>query len=346
MEYMFVNKPEFAEPIRVLFLCGAKFNDVDSDKRIVLKNHLEKDPCNKVILLEKYFDFILRKNNDKGFLSYYDAALFNLHNIESFAALVATNIIIVHETLSTAGEIGVFGSNKELRDRIITLVPEKFSVEEEKLSNFLRLAFWNSREKLINNQVIRFYPSTKRTMVSDTHSFYETFFPKNELPRAIGVKIDSQLNKYPKSSVAVLGSKINRFEKDTLSVWLSYASIKNYLLAMLSILDNRKQLRSCTKLYEIRNILQKEFSNAIKNAYFNTNGIMPKKVKIYIDHQPDYNFTDVLSFMIYFFHACNIMTIKSSEDDSISVSFSKNTSSLWDAYSELVKQVSFSEWGE
>lgn len=41
MEYMFVNKPEFAEPIRVLFLCGAKFNDIDSDKRIVLKKHLE-----------------------------------------------------------------------------------------------------------------------------------------------------------------------------------------------------------------------------------------------------------------------------------------------------------------
>lgn len=346
MEYMFVNKPEFAEPIRVLFLCGAKFNDIDSDKRIVLKKHLEEDSRNKVILLEKYFDFILRKNNDKGLLSYYDADLFNLHNIESFAALVATNIIVIHETLSTAGEIGVFGSNKELRDRIITLVPEKFSVEEEKISNFLRLAFWNSREKLINNQVIRFYPTTKRTMVSDTHSFYETFFSKNELPRAIGTKIDSQLNKHPKSSVAVLGSRINRLEKGTLSVWLSYASIKNYLLAILSILDNRNQLRSCTKLYEIRNILSKEFSNAIKNAYYNANGIMPKSVRIYIDRQPEYNFTDVLNFMIYFWHACNIMTIKCTEGDSIAVSFSKNTSSLWDTYSELVKQVSFSDWGE
>ena len=346
MEYMFVNKPEFAEPIRVLFLCGAKFNDVDSDKRIILKRHLEKDPCNKVILLEKYFDFILRKNNDKGLLSYYDAGLFNLHNIESFAALVATNIIIVHETLSTAGEIGVFGGNSELRDRIITLIPEKFSVEEEKLSNFLRLAFWNSREKLINNQVIRFYPSTKRNMVSDTHSFYDTFFSKNEIPRAIGIKIDSQLNKHPKSSVLVLGSRINRFDKGNLSVWLSYASIKNYLLALLSVSDNRKQLRNCKKLYEIRNILLKEFSKAIKNAYFDANGIMPKTVRIHIDNQPNYNFTDVLNFMIYFWHACNIMTIKCTEGDSIAVSFSKNTSLLWDTYSELIKQVSFSEWGE
>ena len=165
-------------------------NSIESDiaENVILQNEssienekAEEDSRNKVILLEKYFDFILRKNNDKGLLSYYDADLFNLHNIESFAALVATNIIVIHETLSTAGEIGVFGSNKELRDRIITLVPEKFSVEEEKISNFLRLAFWNSREKLINNQVIRFYPTTKRTMVSDTHSFYETSFLKRQL---------------------------------------------------------------------------------------------------------------------------------------------------------------------
>lgn len=346
MEYMFINKPEFAEPIRVLFLCGAKFKDIESDKRIVLKKHLEKDPKNKVILLEKYFDFVLRKNTDTGLLSYYDANLFNLYNIESFAALVATNIIVIHETLSTAGEIGVFGSNCQLRDRIITLVPERFSVEEEKLSSFLRLAFWNTHEKLVNNRVIRFYPTTKRTMISDTHSFYETCFAKNEIPRTLGLRIEEQINKSPKSSVLVVGNKINRFEKGTLSVWLSYESIKNYLLALLSIPQNRKQLRGCTKLYEIRNILLKEFSNAVKNAYFDANGIMPKSVRIYINQQPNYDFSDVLNFMIYFWHACNIMTIKCTEEDSISVSFSKNTAPLWDAYSELVKIVSFSKWGE
>ena len=59
MEYMFVNKPEFAEPIRVLFLCGAKFRNEDSDKRIILKKYFERDPFNRVILLEKYFDFTL-----------------------------------------------------------------------------------------------------------------------------------------------------------------------------------------------------------------------------------------------------------------------------------------------
>ncbi len=346
MEYMFVNKPEFAEPIRVLFLCGSKFSDQESDKRIVLKKYLEEDPLNRVILLEKYFDFILKRNNEKGLLSYYDAELFNLYNIESFAALVATNIIVVHETLSTAGEIGVFASNEKLRDRIITLVPEKFSVEEEKLSNFLRLAFWNSRQKLINNKVIRFYPATKRSMVSETHSFYETVFRDNQIPKTLRQKIQEQINQTPTSSVSVIGGKINRLDNGSLSVWLSYASIKNYLLAVLSASENRKKLRGCTKLYEIRNVLHTAFVKAIKNAYYNANGTMPRTVNVYIDKQPEYRFSDVLNFMIYFWHACNIMTIKCNEDDTISVSFSKKTSSLWTRYSELMEEVSFSNWGE
>lgn len=346
MEYMFVNKPGFAEPIRVLFLCGSRFNDSESDKRVILKRYLEEDSKNRVILLEKYFGFALKGSNDKGLLSYYDANLFNLHNIESFAALVATNVIIIHETLSTAGEIGVFGSNKELRDRIITLVPEKFSVEEEKLSNFLKLAFWNSQEKLINNKVIRFYPAAKRTMVSETHSFYETSFVENTLPVTLGEKIREQMINDPHSSVCVVGEKINRYHKGCLTVRLSYASIKNYLLALLSVSDVRNKIRACTKIYEIHNVLTREFISAIKNAYRNSTGIVPKTVKIHIENQPNLKFDDALSFMIYFWHACKIITISCKDDEAISVSFSKNTSTLWDQYAKLVKPVSFSDWGE
>ena len=332
-------------PIRVLFLCGAKFSDSESDKRNVLKNYLEEDPYNKVILLEKYFDFSLKHNKGNGLLSYYNADLFNLYSIETFAALVATNIIVIHETVSTAGEIGVFGSNKELRERLITLVPERYSVEEDKLGNFLRLAFWNRQEKLINNNVIRFYPSTKRIMLSATHSFYETSFRGNIFPKTLGQKIQAQLNT-PCSTMAVVGKKINRYDENYLTVLLTYASIKNYLLALLSVPENRKKLRNCTKLYEVRNTLEHEFKEAIKNAYFNDNGIKPKGVKIYIDVQPKFNFSDVLNFMIYFWHACNIMTIKRNDDDTISVSFSKNTSTLWTKYSELIRPISFAKWGE
>ncbi len=346
MKYMFVNKPEFAEPIRVLFLCGSKFSNHESDKRIVLKNYLESDPRNRIILLEQYFDFPLKRSKDKGLLSYYSADLFNLYNIESFAALVATNIIIIHETLSTAGEIGVFASNEEVRDRIITLVPDVFSVEENKISGFLRLAFWNDREKLLNNQVIKFFPSTNRTMVSETHSYYATSFQDNLLPRTLGKEIENQLVKNPTACVAAIVSNNYQFNKGVLSVGLTYASIKNYLLALLSVREIRSKIRKCTKLYEIRNILNKEFSKAIINAYYDSYGVVPKTIKLYIEKQPSYEFEDVLNFMIYFWHACKIMKIEGKENDTIAVSFSKDISFLWRRYSELIKQVSFSKWGD
>ena len=346
MDYMFINKPEFAEPIRVLFLCGAKFDNSISDKRIVLKKYLEQDPKNRVILLEKYFDFALKKGKRNNFLSYYSVELFNLYNIESFAALVATNIILLHETLSTAGELGVFGSNYELRDRIITLVPEHFSVEEEKLSNFLRLAFWNTRDRLIQNKVIRYYPAVKKTMISENHFFYKTYFVGNEFPQMLGRKLNSQLNQSPISAVSILPRNKFWFNRETLTVRLSYTSIKNYLLSILSVSENRKAIRNCTKLYEIRNILYAKFNDAVKNSYRKIYNVTPKNVIVEIDCQPNYNFQNVLSFMIYFWHACKIMTITCNEQDTITVSFPKGTSSLWAQYSQLIKPVTFCEWGE
>ena len=346
MEYMFINKPEFAEPIRVIFLCGIKFKDNETDKRIVLKNYLENDSKNKVLILEKYFDFAFKNDSSTGLLSYYDAELFNLHNIESFAALVATNVIVIHESLSTAGELGVFGSNEALRNRIITLVPDQFSVEEEKLSSFLRLAFWNKKDRLINNNVIRFYPTTNRSMVSETHSFYETFFDNNRLPPSIARRINSQLDKDPCSNVLAINGENVKNEKRSVGIWLNCDSIKNYFLAILSVSEIRKKLRSCKKIYEIRSILSNVFVNTLKNTYYSINGERPKTIAVHIENQPGLTFDNAISLMMYFCHACGIMKIACNDDNTISVSFSKDLGSLWKEYSMLISPISFAEWGE
>lgn len=345
MEYMFNNKPEFAEPIRVIFLCGVKFNDAESDKRAVLKKYLEMDPRNKVLILEKYFSFAYKDNRSTNLLSYYDADLFNLHSIESFAALFATNVIVIHESLSTAGELGMFGSNEALRARIITLVPEQFSVEEDKLSGFLRLAFWKREDRLINNNVIRFYPITKRSMISETNSFYETSFYKNHLPHSIATRINKQLVKDPRVNVfAVNGNDARR--KKSANVSLSCDSIKNYLLAILSVCEIRDRLRTCTKIYEIKNILTEEFTKTLKNTYYSVIGERPRTILIQIKNQPELTFDNAISFMLYFCHACEIMKISCNNDGTISVSFHKNISSLWKEYSKLISSVTFADWGE
>ena len=346
MEYMFINRPEFIEPIRVLFLCGAKFNNSESDKRVIPKKYLETDPKNKVLILEKYFDFAMRKVSRTELLSYYDAELFNLHSIESFAALMATNVIIIHESLSTAGELGVFGSNKALRDRIITLAPDQFSVEEEKISGFLKLAFWNRHEQLVSNNVIRFYPSIAQSIVSETHSFYETYFYNNSLPVALAARISDQLIVEPRSSIVAVRRECIAKEHHSADIWLSCDAIKNYLLALLSVPDNRRQLRSCSKVCDVRNVLHSAFVLTMKNSYYHIYGIRPKTIVIHIKGQPDLSFESAISFLIYFCHACEIMKISCNDDKTISVSFAKNTSSLWRSYSKLIAPVSFAKWGE
>lgn len=346
MEYMFINKPEFAEPIRVIFLCGVKFSDIDSDKRIVLKKHLEEDPQNKVLILEKYFNFAYKNDSNTGLLSYYDAELFNLHSIESFAALIATNVIVIHESLSTAGELGVFGSNEALRSRIITLVPERYSVEEEKISGFLRLAFWNKKDRLISNNLIRFYPHTERTMVSATHSFYETYFYENQLPPSIAMQIDKQLIAEPHKDVLAITKNNVSCKERSVNIWLSCDSIKNYLLAILSVREIRKRLRSCKKFYEIKNILSCEFKKALINTYYILTGTQLTTLSIHIDSQPELTFENAISFLLYFCHACEIMKITCNDDETISVSFHKNLSLLWKAYSSLITPVTFADWGD
>ena len=345
MAHIFLNKPEFAEPIRVLFLCGSEYSSIDKfDKRTILKKHLEQNKKNRVILLEKYFDFPF-SSVKSGLLSYYKQGLFNLYNIELLAALVATNIIVIHESLSTAGEIGVFASNSSLRDRIITLVPQRYSVEEEKLSNFLKLAFWNDSQVLINNQIIRFYPRTERIMVSKTNSYYQTYFQDNKLPESI----EHKLNNHIKDSVVsvfafgddnftVLGSNV--------TVYLDMVSVKNYILAILSLCSVRTQLRKCTLLYDVNNTIKKFFRDSMKETYYNKTGERCQDLKIVIKERPDLDFETVIKFMVYCLHACNIMKITKNEDGTITVSFAKRTSKIWKKYSELIQYVDFSEWGD
>lgn len=190
LKYIFVKKSKFEEPIRILFLCGSMYSKTDSDKRNVLKDYLEENSTNKVILLEKDFVFSA-SNND--FLSYYNFGLKNLYNIEMLASLVANKIIILHESYSTAGEIGVFASNNLLRKKIITLIPNRYAIEEEKFSSFLKLAFWNYKEKIIDNNVIQYYPVVENIYVSDTHNKYYTYFYENKIPKTVGDLLTKQI---------------------------------------------------------------------------------------------------------------------------------------------------------
>lgn len=354
MEYIFTNKPEFVEPIRVLFLCGTGFKNSDEDKRVVLKNYLERDSANRVIILEKYFEFgnIRRK---EGFLSYYQAKLFNLFSIESLAALTATNVIILHESISTAGELGVFGSNPSLRNRIITLVPEKYAIEEEKLSSFLQLAFWNRKDQVIPKEIIRYYPETKKVLISDNRSIYYTYFTDNTLPSYVGGKIDEAISKIKTSNVCLSDTAENGYLKYQSYIkrtqYCTYANFeydvfKNYMIALLTIPEFRRRLSECTKVFALVRLFKKTFEEVLKNTVNEHTKSCSPKLIITINKQPELKIDDAISFMIYIMHSCGLINIKSEDNNLISVHHCKGTSDLLKKYSCLVQKFDAMDWGK
>ena len=352
MEYIFTNKPEFVEPIRVLFLCGANINNNNKDKRHVLKDYLERDLSNKVIILEEYFEFG-NKRRKEGFQSYYEIDLFNLFSIENLAALTATNVIIIHESISTAGELGVFGSNPSLRDRIITLIPEKYTIEEEKLSSFLKLAFWHKKDSVLPQKVIRYYPQTEKVIISDNRTIYYTYFVDNTISPYIGEKINKAIDHRKISSVCL--SYKNRYLKypsnikhtqQCTYVNFEYDVFKNYMIALLTIPEFRKKLSECTKVFEIVKLFRETFGVVLRNTVKERTNFCSSKLVISINRQPELKIDDAISFMIYLMHACGLINIKNEEDNLISVHHRKDTSTLIEKYSCLVKKFKAMDWGK
>lgn len=350
MEYIFKSKPEFAEPIRVLFLCGTNFNNNDSDKRIAIEKFLKDDSSNRVIILEKYFNFS-KKGDKKSFLSYYDINLFNLYNIENLAALTATNVIIIHESISTAGELAMFASNTNLQGKIITLVPEKYSVEEEKVSAFLSLAFWNKKQTILDNEVIRFYPQIKKVGISKDRNTDYTYFPNNTFPYELGNRLKSKIITQQTTNMRLFGVRYNSvnaditYTKDTY-VNFEYAVFKNYVFSLLSIDEFRRKIRQCNKIVELKNLFKSMFIKMLKNTIVDQNKEVKGKVKIRFNNQPNLNFDNALFFMIYIMHACDLIHIRNEENNLISVDIRKNTSEIFKSYSVLIQPTVQKEWGD
>ena len=127
----------------VVFLCGNKFvGQEKNDKRSILKKYIEENAADFYsIILEENFMF---KNATKSYLSYDNIFLKNLFQVEQLASIFADKIIIVHETLSTAAELGMFAHDADMMKKICLLVPDSMSIEENKTTAFIKLAYLNT----------------------------------------------------------------------------------------------------------------------------------------------------------------------------------------------------------
>lgn len=275
-KYKFNKNIEIKNPLRVFFLCGTKFRKKSlEDKRNVLKNYIETNyaPNGKVIILEEHFMF---GEAVKNYLSYDDIFMKNLKDIELLTGLYSDKIFIIHESISTAAELGMFASNVDLLKKTCLLTPDNLSVEENKISAFIRLAYFNNpleKEKIEN---ISFYPEIKKNTVSETKVDYHTYFPDNEIKKRLGIQINKFVEKGYSEELEVIFKRNkynkayedenvityfyqNKHNEEVLNVIISPSILRVLLVALFNITEFKKELRETPYISKTVSVVQKYF---------------------------------------------------------------------------------------
>lgn len=281
------NNCLIVDPFPIIFLCGSKYSPKStSDKRIVLKRYIEnKFPEARAIILEEHFIFA---NSNKKYLAYDDIYLKGLAQVEELASLFATRIVIIHESISTAAEIGMFASNTETSRKVCLLVPDPFSIEEDKTGGFIKLSFLSEYAPEMKVNLIRYYPEIEVHRSSENKSDYYTFFHNNEIGHILGKQIDLFLfpsmkdaskhtrftrEKYGKAhkSPEIVDYCIDEKEK-TIFVDIHSDVLKGQLLSLLFVEEVRKELRKDKKIREHVSYLYEQYQALVKNTICDIEG--------------------------------------------------------------------------
>ncbi len=109
-QYIF-KEQEFQNEYRYIFLCGSRYlRSSKKDKRNVLREFLKKENINyRPIILED--NFMFRSKTDR-FLLYDDIYMKDLYQVEMVTNYLSDNNIIIHESISTGAETGLFLSEE------------------------------------------------------------------------------------------------------------------------------------------------------------------------------------------------------------------------------------------
>ncbi len=242
---------------KIIFLCGVLFDgDNDGDKRIVLRDYLKGTAGNYPIILEEHF------SNTKV---YNDIDLSNLYDVETLVACFANATIIIHESISTGAELGMLASNKSTASKLLVLHPDRDSVEEDKISAFIWLAYYAGKEPVLSKKhAISFSPLLKKVYGSNDKYTYHTAFPnKLSVESRTRNGIDEFLKNpdtQPLSALTFQKAKFNSpttatpdmidYHKDgpALRMYISSMALRSLLFSLLSLDSVKDQLESATSI--------------------------------------------------------------------------------------------------
>lgn len=251
-------------PICIHFLCGNKYKKYrDDDKRNIIMNYINSFKNNYALILERYF-----KVSD-----YLDLGFEDLEKVELMASHYAKSIIIIHETNSTAGEIALFGSKSDLKDKILVIYPPESLIEVNNVGAFLREAFFKN-DKIVN---MPYLFDAKLNEKRFPHvRFYDTYFINNYLPDDFKQMIKDfwKSNDNAECKLSFKKKDYNRCALDTYSInnekksvkiILSYDLIMSLLFGLFSNKILREQFRTFPSVDVICNLIKTILTNTIIN---------------------------------------------------------------------------------
>jgi hypothetical protein len=324
------NVFSYKDPLHVVFLCGNKYDHNDPlEKRMILKEFLETNIENcRVVVLEE--NFIFGRTNMK-YLAYDDAFLNGLAQIEQLASLYANNIIIIHETISTAAELGMFAINPALSSKICLLTPDDISIEEQKTSGFIKLAFMNrnASDTQIGEQII-YYPDIKVNRASADKSYYNTYFHNNKIGEKLGGKIISfiepgktekhirfnkSLFRKPKSDPSTVDYYIDD-ETKTINVFIHVDTIKIQLLALFFIENYRTEFRRIKPIKDHVTFICDKYEEILSNTIAEAEGIDAKSYakKFVLKDTETCKLRQAVGYFLYMLQAIGLIGLEQIEE--------------------------------
>lgn len=285
------SKLSIPDDLNVIFLCGVKFDSKSSsDKRAVLKKYLDTTPTNRSIILEEYFSDPRRYSN---------IGLSNLHDVETLVACFSNAVIIIHESLSTAAEIGMLASNRVTADKMLVLHPSEDSVEEDKISGFIRLAYYIGREPILRKSgKVEFSPLIQRNYTSNDRFVIHTSFP-NDFSIASKAKtgIDDFL-----STLAATPLKGITFKRKTYSrpksedpaivdyylrdeschVYIHPLALRSLLFSLLTVDSMKENIEHSDSIYKLIEVFDIELKKILLRSMKYRLGVEAQDISIYL----------------------------------------------------------------
>lgn len=347
---VFSGDHKYKDPLDIAFLCGSHYDKGNvRDKRTILKGYIERShPDLHPIILEENFQFT---RTSKQYLSYDSVYLTGLAQIEQLASLYASKIVIIHETISTAAELGMFAIDPILAHKICLLVPDEVSIEEEKISGFIKLAFFKKDAPETKVHVIRYYPDVEIHRTSPNKSDYHSFFHDDKIGAFLGRDLDAFLiddkpqkrirfrqNRFQTSNAdpSIVDYTISSKRK-AVTVSTHIGSLKIHLLSMLGVDSVRKGLREEKEIRKHVNFLYDTYRDILLNTVGTLSGKSVEGYQLNVSLKgTNCTLKQAIGYFLYMLQAADLIRLVQESDPSPSIRKVRFAAAL-DRYGSRVK---------